>query len=276
MHVLSTLGKSCAATAAPKDSCAVVAHGVAEYPLAALPGLRKQVGPSGGSPLAPAFLRHQDDQTVVGLAAIFAAMAAGSFGADEFDSWGVVAAPRFLGRPLMATALPKFMAEGAWSVSPHTIPYLSLHSIAGAISQALHIHGPNFGVGGGPDGEIEALLAGMAMLSAYSLPGVWVVLTGWEPELVPGAHADDSAPFVCRAIALALSSRGSGAGDLQLSIEPAATGGSRVRSAAPLAPTSRMQVLAAILNDRQYAAAHWPLPGNGMLAWRRGTEGREG
>lgn len=276
MHVLSTFGKSSTVTAAPKDTCAVVAYGVAEYDRAALPGLRKQVGPAGGPPLTPSFVRHQDDQTIVGLAAIFAAISAAGLDPKVLHSWGVVATPRFLGRPLMATALPKFIAEGAWSVSPHTIPYLSLHSIAGAISQALHIHGPNFGAGGGPDGEIEALLAGMAMLSAYSLPGVWVVLIGWEPELVPNATDDESSPFICRAIALALKPSGTGGGDLQLSIEPAAHATPRPRAAAPTLPSSRMQVLAAILHDRHYAAAHWPLPGGGLLAWRRGTEGREG
>jgi hypothetical protein len=102
-------------------------------------------------------------------------------------------------------------------------------------------------------------------------------MTGWEPELAPNTPAGEGSPYVCRAIALALKPSGSGgAHKLQLSIEAAAQPSPPFRSAGPTVPASRMQVLAAILNDQHYAAAHWPLPGGGLLAWRRGTEGRDG
>src|SRR5205823_2855913 len=100
----------------------------------------------------------------------------------RFTDWGVLAAPRYLGRSAMAVALQRFAAEGAWGLSPHLIPHHSLHSVSGTISQALKINGPNIGVGGGPGSGAEAFLAATALLSAGQVPGVWVVLTGWDPE----------------------------------------------------------------------------------------------
>src|SRR5262245_10051804 len=74
MHVVSALDQSSPATAVSTDTCAVVAHGIAASALAEMPLLRKQVGMSGGGLLTPAFLRHLDDQTIVGLAAVAAAI----------------------------------------------------------------------------------------------------------------------------------------------------------------------------------------------------------
>jgi hypothetical protein len=85
----------------------------------------------------------------------------------------------------MAAALQRFAAEGAWGVSPHLIPHRSRHSISGTVSQALKIHGPNFGVGGGPGGTVEVLLAATALLEGKRLPGVWIVLTCLDPESPP-------------------------------------------------------------------------------------------
>jgi hypothetical protein len=231
---------------------------------------------------------------VVGLAALFAALGAGSWPAESFHAWGVVAAPRFLGRTTMATALPKFLAEGAWGVSPHTIPYLSLHAAAGAVSLALRVHGPNFGAGGGPDAEVEALLAAITMLHGHRLPGVLVVIMGWDPELTPLAPAVEP-PSVCRAVALALtppagerdglrlslvtSERGYGRGarpEARKTMEsstPSAPPPPKKPAPAPKARPCRLRSLANLLNDHSFAVAHWPLPSGGELAWRRAGEG---
>jgi hypothetical protein len=116
----------------------------------------------------------------------------------------VVAASRFMGRTALAAALVRFKAEGAWGLSPHLIPHRSLHSLSGTVSQALKIHGPNFGSGGGPGGAADALLTGAAMLPG-GLPGVWVVLTGWEPEPATDDQGRVITPdCVCNAVALAL------------------------------------------------------------------------
>src|SRR5262249_6770324 len=132
-----------------------------------------------------------------------------------WHDWGVLAAPRFLGRACLAQALQRFALEGAWGVSPHLIPHRSLHSVSGTVSQALGIHGPNFGVGGGPDSAAEGLLAAAALVAEQRVPGVWLVLTGWDPEPVldsPGMPSPNGHPreadSSCLAAALALTPPG--------------------------------------------------------------------
>jgi hypothetical protein len=176
-------------------------------PVEALPELRRQPGPVSGEPLPPAFLKHADEQTVAGLTAVYQAIhdhgLRQAFPAG-FRDWGVVAAPRFLGRPAMAASLQRYLAEGAWGVSPHMIPHRSLHSVSGTVSQALKVHGPNFGVGGGPGAEAEALLVAAALLVRRRLPGVWVVLTRLDPELPPDDSGRPTAGTFCQGLALAL------------------------------------------------------------------------
>jgi len=164
-----------------------------------LVALRQKPPPQPGKPLSPGFLKHTDDQTLAALTAVHEATSR-LVRSPCMTDWGVLAAPRFLGRTAMVTALEKFAAEGAWGVSPHLIPHRSLHSISGTISQALEIHGPNFGVGGGPNCASEAIRAAAALLELEKLPGVWLVLTGWDPEPI-GASAAGS---LCGAAALAL------------------------------------------------------------------------
>ncbi len=195
--------------------CEAAADAVLRVNLESLPELRRNPGPAVGEPLPASFLKHADEQTVAGLGAVYRAIRAAELQATCFRDWGVVAAPRFLGRPAMAAALQRFAAEGAWGVSPHLIPHRSLHSISGTVSQALKIHGPNFGVGGGPSGAIEAILAAMSMLERKRLPGVWVVLTCLDPELPPDA-AGHSAP-------------GTQAVGLALALTPASAHTSRIR-----------------------------------------------
>ncbi|MHB1423224.1 MAG: hypothetical protein ACYC3I_08530 [Gemmataceae bacterium] len=163
----------------------MAAHAVVRVSLESLPELRRKPGPVPGEPLPTYFLKHADEQTVAALCAVYHAIHEAGLQTTCFRDWGVVAAPLFLGRAAMAAALQRFAVEGAWGVSPHLIPHRSLHSISGTISQALKIHGPNFGVGGGPGGQSEILLAATALLEGKGLPGVWVVLTGLEPELPP-------------------------------------------------------------------------------------------
>jgi hypothetical protein len=185
-------------------SCDVAARGVVQAAAAEIAALRPLLGPIGGKPLPASFVKHLDEQTVVGLAAVYRATHDHGLNPDGFGDWGVLAAPRFFGRAAMAAALQRFAAEGAWGISPHLIPHRSLHSLSGSISQALLIRGPNFGVGGGPEGAGEGLLAALALTSRGEVPGVWIVLTGWDPELVPLANGSADPKPVCGAVALAL------------------------------------------------------------------------
>jgi hypothetical protein len=89
-------------------------------------------------------------------------------------------------------------------VSPHLAAHHSQHAVSGTISQALKIHGPNFGIGGGPGSAGEAVLAAVAMLARQPVPGVWLVLTGWDPGLTPDRSGQPQAGSVCVGLALAL------------------------------------------------------------------------
>lgn len=184
--------------------CGVAADAVLRIPLESLPEFRRNPGPVHGQALPTSFLKHADEQTVAGLGAVFQAIDKSGLHSTCFRDWGVVAAPRFLGRPAMAAAMQRFAAEGAWGVSPHLIPHRSLHSISGTVSQALKIHGSNFGVGGGPGGTIEALLAAMALLERKRLPGAWVVLTCLDPELPPDVSGQPVPGTQAVGLALAL------------------------------------------------------------------------
>ena len=85
------------------------------------------------------------------------------------------------------------MAEGVWGTSPHLIPHFALHSASGTISLALGLHGPNLGVGGGLHAAAEGFPGGPDLAVAGVVPGVWLVLTGWSPELVPDPGGNGSA-----------------------------------------------------------------------------------
>jgi hypothetical protein len=184
---------------------ALIAQGSLRASPEGIPALRKAPDPSGGMTVHPSLLRHADEQTVVGLAAVFRAILEGGLDPGGFGDWSVLAAPRYLGRATFEKTFPTFQDEGAWGVSPHLIPAHSLHSPSGAISQALKAQGPNLGVGGTPGGEREALLFAATLLQTGSIAGVWVVLTAREGEVGGSAPAGD---YESLAIALTASEPG--------------------------------------------------------------------
>jgi hypothetical protein len=158
-------------------SCDVVAWASVRASAADLPGLRKAPGTLGDQPMANGLLRHVDEQTVVAVAAVLQAVRDSGLEPSSFDRWSVLAAPRFLGRAKFEASFPEYRDEGAWSVSPHLIPGHSLHSPSGTISQALHAHGANLGIGGTHGGEREAFLVAATWLEAGWSEGVWIILT---------------------------------------------------------------------------------------------------
>lgn len=205
-------------------SCDVVARAALRADPATQAALRRDPGP--GVKLPNSFLRHADEQSLAALAAV--ARAASAL-AQDFAAWGIVAGPRYLGRTGTAASLHTYYQEGAWGVSPHLIPHRSLHGVSGSISLALKSHGPNFGAGGGPGAAGDALLAGVALLAEGGLPGVWVVVTGWQPETVPDRTGVVESPSDCLALALALAPASIGGINLKLDVRPdAATVGERL------------------------------------------------
>lgn len=183
-------------------TCPIVGFGIIRSTADDIRELRRNPVPLPGKPLAATFLKHAEDQTVAGLAAVYQAIH--NFQLDEraFRHWGVIAAPSFPGRASMAEALKRFACEGPWGISPHLIPHQSLHAVSGTISQALAIHGPNFGIGGGPGAVTEALLVVASLMADADLPGLWVVLTDHDGEFVPHSQSG------CRALAIALAPAG--------------------------------------------------------------------
>jgi hypothetical protein len=166
---------------------------------------RPELLPEGWAPVQPSTLRYSDEQTIAALAAVVKAIGQiGQAGRGRFEQWGVVAAPRFLGRANLTVALNRFGAEGVWGVSPHLIPHFALHSQTGTLSLALGIHGPNLGIGGGLYSATEGLLAALTWLQSGVVPGVWVVFSGWYPELIPDREGDPIGELECQALALAL------------------------------------------------------------------------
>jgi hypothetical protein len=155
--------------------------------------------------MAASFLKHSEDQTVVALTAVLRAVSRAGWEGRSFADWGVIAAPNFFGRMGNAVTIQRFCREGAWGISPHLIPHQSLHAASGTISQALKIYGPNFGVGGGADSSIEAFLLAATLMSEMRVPGIWLVLTGHESELIPSHGEHPAAPTPpCAATAMAL------------------------------------------------------------------------
>jgi hypothetical protein len=246
--------------------CAIAGYASLRLPAETLAGMRKPLNPLTGQPLPGALLKNADDQTVAALAAVAEAIRIHGLAARDFRNWGVVAAPRFLGRATMGHVLHRFRQEGAWGISPHLIPHRSLHAVSGTLSLALQIHGPNFGVGAGPLAESEGLAVAAALVSSENVPGVWAVLTGYDPEVIPPDPAatvpDAQAGYVppCIAIALALTAPDVAADGLCLQVSQPAAGG----VAAPGSdwPMLSLAALATALTE-----------GQGRGAWRLGCGG---
>ena len=188
----------------------VMGHALFRMTPSDVPVLRKKPGPmpEGWGRVPPSLLRYADEQTIAGTAAVFTAMEVMGSHPERFERWGVVAASRYLGRANLAVALRSFMAEGVWGTSPHLIPHFALHSASGTISLALGSHGPNLGVGGGRHAVSEGFLAALTWLATGVVPGVWLVLSGWSPELVPDPSGNAPHAGECMGLALALVAAG--------------------------------------------------------------------
>ena len=97
--------------------------------------------------------------------------------------------------------------------SPHLIPHLCpAFGIRNDQVLALGSHGPNLGVGGGLNAASEGFLTALTWLSTGVVPGVWLVLTGWSPELVPDRSGNAPHSGECLGLAVALVGAGIEAG----------------------------------------------------------------
>ena len=264
--------------AAPRSDTAlsldVVAFGTAAASPDMIPVLRRSPGPAFGEPLPPAFLKHSADQTIVGLSAVLDAIHRHNLGSASFADWGVLGASTYLGRLALVGVLTRYAADGAWGVSPHVIPHCTLHSVSGTLSLVLKSHGPNMGVGGGPGAAAEALLAAATLLSDNRLAGVWVVLTGWDPEPVPPAASTTPASHdvrvvpMCHAVTLALVAARPAHEGLRLRAALSATGGRADCTGEPSDEdlfTAKSLLLALESPDFLHQRTAWRLGGGGRV-----------
>jgi hypothetical protein len=76
--------------------------------------------------------------------------------------------------------------------------------VSSAISVGLGMHGPNFGIGSGPESLAEGLTVALSFLDGFTVPGLWLVLTQWDTEPIPDGEGGSHSDSLCRAVALAL------------------------------------------------------------------------
>jgi hypothetical protein len=209
------------------DGHAVKAFGTVQASLDAIAPLREKPGAVAGRPMPANFLKYADDQTVAGMVAVWRAVQHFGLSGHDFTDWAVIAAPRYLGRLMAATTLYRFYREGVSRASPLIVSHRSLHSVASTVSQALRIHGPNFGVGGGPGSTAEGLLLALSFLEEGQVPGVWLVLTEGDPEPVPDETGQPTAPAVYHGVALALATAPAGWQGNRLRLRPVSPHGTQ-------------------------------------------------
>lgn len=180
--------------------CSILTHAAVEVGLSEIAALRDAPGPATDPPLPKRFLRYCDEQTVVGMAAVLQAIHRLPAPRPTFDRWGVLAASCQAGRIMGAAALIGTRKIGPQGVTPHVVPQCSLHSPASAVSVALSMHGPHFGIGGGPEAFDEGLLVACSMVSQPH----WLTLTAWATEPSLDAEGSPISDPICRGLAIAL------------------------------------------------------------------------
>jgi hypothetical protein len=193
---------------------ALTGCGIVRARLDQLEAFRRRPGPIPEGWASPHLsrLRQSDGQTLAALRAVYAAIDSGNpSDPGVYRDWGILAAPRFLGRSALVKVLNRFDAEGVWGVTPHLIPQFALHSQSSTLSQVLGIRGPNLGICRGTDAAVQGLLTALTWLNSGTVPGVWLVLSGWMPEYVPDESGDETE---CLAIALGLGPEPASRGDV--------------------------------------------------------------
>ena len=120
-------------------TAAVAAQAMIAARLSEIASLRNGGWPTTAPSLPQRFLRHADEQTVVGMHALLAAIASIPEPRQPLDCDGVVAASCQAGRLAGAHTLVQARRGGGVTVSTQIVPQCSLHSPAGAVSVGLEI-----------------------------------------------------------------------------------------------------------------------------------------
>jgi len=248
--------------AGPCPDIAVAIRGQATLaaPYRAIDGLRDAPAPAGVAPLPPRFLRHADEQTVVGVQTVLAAVGAARLTPDELAGASVVAAPCRAGRVVAARTLAGWHARGAVAVSPHVVPHCSLHAMASAVSVVLGCHGPHLGVGGGTGAVAEALSL-LPWLTSRGAGGiVLLVTTGWDADPRLATDGTVVCEPVCRAVAAVVVR--AAAGGFAITLAPGRAAGSAPADDACRALRRLAELVSGVVPEGQ--------PGDWSFAGHRG------
>lgn len=184
----------------------VAAWGCVRYSLAEIEQLRKK--PPGDFPavVTPAFFKHSDEQTIASVGALVRAIRDFEMPLDQFQSWSIAAAPRFMGRTALAAGMHRYETDGPWGTSVQTVPHRSQHSVASTLSLVLGARGPCIGAGSGHGSDVEVLLTSLSLLNDKHSAGTWVVMSGFDPELKIDRAGKPITDSACAAVAIALTS----------------------------------------------------------------------
>jgi hypothetical protein len=205
---------------APVDNilpqAAVITYAGLSIPLSEVESLRAKPGESSSIAQISKTLRNSDPQTVAGVAALLQAIAKAGWQNRSFADWGIVGCPRFVGRMVICNVIWRFFTDPKYSINPHIIPNYSLHSPSGTASVAMRMHGQNLGVGGGPGNAAEGLVTALSILDDGRLPGIWLLLSEFEPEPRPDEQGNATNEVHVHAVAMALQKSANGVGTLKL------------------------------------------------------------
>jgi len=164
-----------------------------------IPKLRNDINPLLPNSLSVSVLKNLDEQTVI---ALYCAKKATS-GIKLLNKWGAIVAPKHPGRKRISHAFEKFWEESAWVISPHLVPYDSLHSPSGIISIAYQLKEINLGVGGQATMEGHCFLSALTILENNDIDGLVLIWTGYKEEF-PLDHLQSGDKEIIEGYALAI------------------------------------------------------------------------
>ena len=250
----------------PSYSAAIDAWGTARLALPAIPALRKCLPTWVPESTAGHFLKYADEQTVAAVSAIDRAIQSHEIDLSQRRNWPIIAAPRFLGRVAGPAVIRGYEQGGPQSVSPHIIPQNSLHSVSGALSILLASHGPNVGIGGGPESLDDAILAAFSLPGMSGAEGCWLIATAWNPEPVADRQGRFSNEPICHACALSLQFTATGSAGGELQFQPARTQRADDRSLRPQMSVSHIVSQIEQLAGGESCHLAWALNWGGEVA----------
>ncbi len=254
-------------------AASVQAFSATSISLAEAQTLRKAI-PAWAPPDTPGhFFKYADEQTVVAAQAINQLIAAEEIEVSECREWGVIVAPRFIGRLAGAGIRDRFCQRGDQAVSPHTLPQHSLHSPSGALSILLGTRGPNAGMGGGPNSFTEGLLGALTMFDFGATPGVWFVATDWSPEPLPDEKGSCTTPAVCHAFCMLLRPASAATTLGHLTLRTQKTGSSIEKPVAEVRASQLIHALDIASQRDMPLGFEWQLPWGGRIEMRLETAG---